>query len=262
MTFSARAQGAWSKDLGNEMLNDYVYLQQDQGRGGPLDVSLGNPGLTPGTTYTLYLFGSEGSANERSAFTPVGNAGISFASTTPSNGNLVVQFTTSPSYSGQPVEFTWARATGSPNFAAFNGIAIVPGVVNGNLAGTLTWKCSTEASRWTDKAEVALGEAIAFPDSAAQRIVVNSTQMLQQIDGWGGCFNERGWKAMEVLSPAARNALMNELFNAETGLKLNLCRTPIGASDYAIDLYSLNETPGDYGMTNFSIARDQQRLIP
>lgn len=262
MSLSGRCQGAWSKDLGNEMLNDYLYLQHDQGRGGPLDVSLGNLALNPGTTYTLYLFGTDGSTNELSAFTPVDNSGVTFASSSPSNGNLVVQFSTAPSYSGQPVQFTWARASGSPNFGVFNGIAIRPGAAGTNSAGTLSWKCSTDSNRWSDKADIALGEPVPYADSAASRIVVNSDSKLQQIDGWGACFNERGWKAMEVLSPSARDSLMNEFFHSSSGLRLNLCRTPIGASDYAIDLYSLNETAGDHAMSNFSIARDQQRLIP
>jgi len=39
-------------------------------------------------------------------------------------------------------------------------------------------------------------------------------------------------------------------------------RIPIGASDYAMDRYSLNETAGDYEITKFSIDRDKQKLIP
>jgi glucosylceramidase len=261
MTFSARAQGAFSKDLGNEMLNDYMYLQQSTGHGGPITVTLGNLGLDPGAIYTLHLFGREGSSNQRSAFTPLDTQGITFSSLTPSNGDLTVRFTTSASYAGEPLNFTWERAAGSPNFAAFNGIAIRAGEPSG--AGTvLTWKCSTESSVWADKPDVSLGETIPFNDATARRIVVNSSSIRQRIDGWGGCFNERGWKAMEVLAPAARDALMNEFFHPQNGLRLDLCRTPIGASDYAIDLYSLNETPGDYSMANFSIARDRQRLIP
>jgi glucosylceramidase len=135
--------------------------------------------------------------------------------------------------------------------------------VNGETqAGDLKWKCSTKDGLWKDKPDVPLGETQVFPDAAAMRILVSSSSKLQQIEGWGGCFNERGWQAMEVLPPAARDALMNELFNPQTGLKLNLCRTPIGASDYAVDLYSLNETAGDYSMARFSIERDRKRLIP
>lgn len=44
--------------------------------------------------------------------------------------------------------------------------------------------------------------------------------------------------------------------------KLNFCRMPIGANDYAMDWYSLDETPGDYALQHFSIDRDKERLIP
>ena len=55
---------------------------------------------------------------------------------------------------------------------------------------------------------------------------------------------------------------MRSLFDPQKGLRLNLCRTPIGASDYGITLYSLDETPGDFAMEHFSIERDKERLIP
>jgi glucosylceramidase len=37
---------------------------------------------------------------------------------------------------------------------------------------------------------------------------------------------------------------------------------PIGASDYALSWYTLDDTAGDYSMSKFSIARDQMNLIP
>ena len=46
------------------------------------------------------------------------------------------------------------------------------------------------------------------------------------------------------------------------GLALNICRNLIGASDYAITPYSLDDTPGDYVMAHFSIARDREKLVP
>jgi glucosylceramidase len=129
-------------------------------------------------------------------------------------------------------------------------------------AQSLQWKCSTNDGTWVDKPAIKLGELQTYPDSKAGRILVNSSTTYQEIDGWGGCFNERGWQAMEALSFFDRDALMKELFDPKGGLKLNLGRTPIGASDYAIELYSLNETAGDYEMKHFSIARDKEKLIP
>ena len=261
LTLDARAQGAWTiATQKNEMLADYLYLENGTGRGGPVRVSVGQLGLQPGADYVLYLFGNNGSADQLGAFTPIDNAGIAFRSLEASRGNLVVAFSTSASYAGQPVEFNWGRAAGSPGYAAFNGLAIIPSFVGRGVA--LRWKSSTAGKPWADMLEVPLDETIPSPNSAAQRVVVNSAAWKQRIDGWGACFNERGWKAMEVLSPAARDALMHEFFDPNAGLRLGLCRTPIGASDYAIDLYSLNETAGDYSMTQFSIERDRQRLIP
>lgn len=261
LTLSARAQGAWTiAAQKNEMLADYLYLETGTGRGGPIRVSVGQLGLEPGADYVLYLFGNNGSADQLGAFTPINNSGIIFRSLEASTGQMAVAFSTSASYAGEAVEFTWTRASGSPSYAAFNGLAIIPSFIGRTAA--LQWKSSTAGKPWTDMLEVPLNATIPVPDAQAQRVVVNSAGLKQRIDGWGACFNERGWKAMEVLAPAARDALMREFFHPTDGLRLGLCRTPIGASDYAVDLYSLNESAGDYAMANFSIERDRQRLIP
>jgi glucosylceramidase len=124
----------------------------------------------------------------------------------------------------------------------------------------LHWKCSTPAAPWVDEPVVDESTAAAQPD--AEVVSVNPDQHFQTIDGWGGCFNERGWRAMQVLSNQDRTAVMRKMFDPTDGLKLNICRTPIAASDYAISLYSYDETPGDYDMAHFSIDRDRQLLIP
>jgi glucosylceramidase len=84
----------------------------------------------------------------------------------------------------------------------------------------------------------------------------------QTIDGFGGCFNEKGWEALSVLSREERLAVIRRMFDPVEGLGFSLCRVPIGANDYAVDRYTLNETPLDYEMKRFSIERDRLRLIP
>jgi len=93
-------------------------------------------------------------------------------------------------------------------------------------------------------------------------IVIDSLKTQQVITGFGGCFNELGWEAMQILANKDRDAVMASLFDTLGGCRFTLCRMPIGANDYAMDWYSHNETPEDYNMHNFSIARDEQRLIP
>lgn len=80
--------------------------------------------------------------------------------------------------------------------------------------------------------------------------------------GFGGCFNELGWQALQALDSDARQELLRDLFEPGYGCQFNFCRVPVGASDYASSWYSLNETEGDLGMEHFSIERDRQSLIP
>ena len=84
----------------------------------------------------------------------------------------------------------------------------------------------------------------------------------QTIEGFGGAFNEKGWQALSVLNEAQRREVMRRLFDPAEGLGFSVCRVPIGASDYALDRYTLNETAGDFEMTHFSIERDRRSLIP
>lgn len=85
----------------------------------------------------------------------------------------------------------------------------------------------------------------------------------QKMNGFGGCFNEQGYSALECLTQAEQDRLLKELFAAEEdGCNLTLCRMPIGANDYSYDWYSLNDTPGDYEMKHFSLERDKKALMP
>jgi glucosylceramidase len=97
---------------------------------------------------------------------------------------------------------------------------------------------------------------------AQPTVTVDTSQMLQEWIGFGGTFNEAGWDAMSELSAADRDRAIRLLFSASEGANFKWGRIPIGASDYAMDRYTLNETAGDYAMANFSIARDRMRLIP
>ena len=94
------------------------------------------------------------------------------------------------------------------------------------------------------------------------KIDIDTKQQQQTINGFGGCFNEMGWEALGMVTPEEKQQILNDLFDPVNGCKFNICRMPIGANDYSVDWYSLNETPEDFTMANFSIERDKQRLVP
>jgi glucosylceramidase len=87
-------------------------------------------------------------------------------------------------------------------------------------------------------------------------------ETFQTVKGFGGCFNELGWIALSYLSDEERSKVIKELFHPSEGCRFNICRLPIGASDYAAEWYSHNENSGDYGMEKFSIERDYKYLLP
>ncbi|MCS6823844.1 MAG: hypothetical protein NZ529_06070 [Cytophagaceae bacterium] len=93
-------------------------------------------------------------------------------------------------------------------------------------------------------------------------IEIRPTDKFQKIDGFGGCFNELGWKAMEILSPEQRENIIKSLFDSAAGCNFNICRAPIGANDFSLNWYSLNDSINDYEMKYFSIERDKKMLIP
>lgn len=93
-------------------------------------------------------------------------------------------------------------------------------------------------------------------------VIIDSTQTHQTWRGLGGTFNEAGWHALSYLSEADRREVMKLLFDGKGGIGFEWGRIPIGASDFAMDRYSLSDTPGDEAMQDFSIERDKRLLIP
>lgn len=83
----------------------------------------------------------------------------------------------------------------------------------------------------------------------------------QEILGFGGCFNELGWDALEALSESDRKAVLDELFNPEN-CNFNYGRVPIGANDFSMEWYSCDDVKDDYALEHFNIERDKTYTLP
>jgi glucosylceramidase len=122
------------------------------------------------------------------------------------------------------------------------------------------WVASDGVANWVAHAPPAWQPADAERLHAVELDLAATAQV---IDGFGGCFNERGWDSLDSLDEPRREQILRDLFAPDAdGCRFNLARTPIGASDYAMDWYSLADTPEDYALRDFSIARDQKYLLP
>jgi glucosylceramidase len=128
----------------------------------------------------------------------------------------------------------------------------------GQRGAAVTWICSAGEQPWQQMPTPRLEPGSA---DAPPQIRVAPQRRYQTIDGFGGCFNELGWVALGRASEADRKQVLSALFG-DDGCAFTLARLPIGASDFATNGYSLDDTPGDLELRHFSIARDEQLLIP
>ena len=119
---------------------------------------------------------------------------------------------------------------------------------------SINWIESTRDSYWKKK------EPIETSDKQSNLIITANKGRV--VEGFGSCFNELGMNALRSLSEEDRTKVLDSLFATDGDCQFTLCRLPIGASDYALEWYSLNETDEDYEMEHFSIERDQKYLIP
>jgi O-glycosyl hydrolase len=72
--------------------------------------------------------------------------------------------------------------------------------------------------------------------TSALRIAVNTSRNGHTMEGFGGCFNEKGWEALAVLSEAGRAEVLTAMFGRE-GLRWGINRMPVGSSDFADSYY-------------------------
>jgi glucosylceramidase len=121
----------------------------------------------------------------------------------------------------------------------------------------IIWISSTEAKQWQSHKNIKAGQTTGKTDA---EVLLNKP--LQQIDGFGTCFNELGWTSLSILNADDREKILKEFFLPNVGANFTICRMPVGANDFSNNWYSYNETAGDFEMKNFSIANDSQTLIP
>lgn len=110
--------------------------------------------------------------------------------------------------------------------------------------------------------------SLSFTDvtKRATSIHVDASQTYQTIDGFGYTLTGGSAKLINRMEPAARLALMQELFSTTgKGIGVSYLRVSIGASDLDEQVFSYDDLPtgeSDPSLTKFSLAPDRQHLIP
>jgi len=215
-----------------------------------------NTGVSSGGTESLM-----GGASSLGSVSPTGGVS-SGGGTSGTGGNPVGTSSTggAPSSGGTAIT-GGALATGG-NLATTGGASATAGTANDEP------RCITSArdAYWK---ETTLTSASGDAD-----VVVNDDLEQQTWQGFGGAFNELGWKYL--VTPAMQLEAMQLLFGVN-GCNFAWGRIPIGASDYAVSRYTLDDTvepndpvasgesarpPADTALDHWSFAREGQYLIP
>jgi glucosylceramidase len=93
-------------------------------------------------------------------------------------------------------------------------------------------------------------------------IRIDPTEHFQVIRGFGGAFTDSSAFVFSKLKEELQEQVLELLWGA-SGQKYNLARLTIGSTDFStVAGYSYAEVPNDFAMRNFSIAHDEDKIIP
>lgn len=93
-------------------------------------------------------------------------------------------------------------------------------------------------------------------------IEIDPAQRFQTILGFGGAFTDSSCYLLSRMDSASRQKLLNDLLGRD-GLRMSVCRTCIGSSDYSLSAYSFDDTTEpDPDLNHFSIDHDKAYILP
>ena len=127
-----------------------------------------------------------------------------------------------------------------------------------SASGVRMW--STYGQQRHAKAEAPAWKA-AGP-GAGSAIVVDANAAKQEILGFGAAMTDSSCYVLSQMKDDDRQAVMHDLF-APGEMAFNVCRTCVGASDYARNEYSFDDSDEpDPEMKKFSIDHDKEYILP
>lgn len=96
-------------------------------------------------------------------------------------------------------------------------------------------------------------------------IVVDDTAKYQEMVGFGAAISDAAAININRLAPERREALLRDLFDADSGVGLSFTRLTIGASDFSPRQYSFDDMPpgaNDVTLARFSIEPNRADVLP
>lgn len=97
-------------------------------------------------------------------------------------------------------------------------------------------------------------------------VVIDVQKKFQTMAGFGAAMTDASaWLLQNRLSGFQRNLLLHELYGPPPNLNLNMMRLTIGASDFSLKPYTLDDVPfgqDDPGLEHFNVTPNLRNVIP
>ncbi|MDV7395011.1 hypothetical protein RZS08_26740, partial [Arthrospira platensis SPKY1] len=97
-------------------------------------------------------------------------------------------------------------------------------------------------------------------------ITIDTSITFQTVDGYGAALTgSSAYLINRKLDPAAKQELLQQLFDAEQGIGISFLRLTMGASDFSLGDFTYNDLPGgqtDFELEQFSLAQDLEDVVP
>lgn len=98
--------------------------------------------------------------------------------------------------------------------------------------------------------------------SAAGALTLDPARKFQEMAGFGGALTESSAWVLAQLPAAKRAEVIRRYFDPQDGLGYTLARTHINSCDFSLNLWALDETPGDYDLHDFTLAPMRKWVMP
>ena len=112
-----------------------------------------------------------------------------------------------------------------------------------------------------DFREIATSGFTIHPYPAVESLDIDAAVAKHEFLALGASLTDASAWVLANMPDEKREKLLRDLFTPE-GCNFGAIRLNIGASDYSTGLYSYDDVPGDVEMKHFSLARDDEFLVP
>jgi glucosylceramidase len=121
--------------------------------------------------------------------------------------------------------------------------------------GVEYWQTTSQANTLVKQGNIQFSEK-----ASSFSIVLDSTKLFQEMDGFGAALTGSSAYLIKNMSEDKRQILLNSLFNTDDGIGISYLRLTIGSSDFSLGNYSYCDEPD---ISKFGIPSiDKRDLIP